>query len=114
MKFDIERVRDNAERATTEDLLDRATVYRSGMEPVALEVIEAELRSRGLTDGDIERHAAERAEVVRRDDGSTRPCDFCERPAVTSRSGWHRLWGRVPVFPRTVYYCEACVPADSV
>ena len=33
MRFDVERVRQNVQQATTEDLLDRLTVYREGMEP---------------------------------------------------------------------------------
>ena len=39
MELDLERVRANAQQASTEDLLDRATVFRDGMEPEALEII---------------------------------------------------------------------------
>ena len=46
--FDLNQVRQNAKAATTEDLLDRLTVYRAGMEPAAIEVIEAELDKRGI------------------------------------------------------------------
>lgn len=48
MDWDADRVRANARQAPTEDLLERVTVYRSGMEPEAVEIIEAELRRRGI------------------------------------------------------------------
>ena len=44
--LDLDRVRQNIRQATTEDLLDRMTVYRAGMEEEALELIADELRSR--------------------------------------------------------------------
>ncbi len=46
MDWDADRVRANARQASTEDLLERVTIYRSGMEPEAVEIIEAELRRR--------------------------------------------------------------------
>ena len=46
LEFDPERVARNAQEATSEDLLDRITVYRDGMEAAAVEIIEAELRRR--------------------------------------------------------------------
>ena len=60
MLFDLERVRANVRQATTEDLLDRVTVYRAGMEESALAIIEAELRSRDISDEEIEAHAEQR------------------------------------------------------
>jgi hypothetical protein len=105
MFWDLERVRRNAQQATTEDLLDRVTVYRAGMEPEALELIEAELRRRGITEFDIAEHAAERDHAIQLPDGSARMCSFCRRPAVRERWGWHWLWGKVPVFPRRFFYC---------
>src|SRR3954453_4314818 len=45
--LDLDRVRQNVLRATDEDLLDRATVYRRGMEAAALDIIDAELAERG-------------------------------------------------------------------
>ena len=36
MQFDIQRVRANIRQASTEDLLDRVTVYRAEMEPTAV------------------------------------------------------------------------------
>ncbi len=35
LEFDAERVTRNVRDATSEDLLDRITVYRDGMEPAA-------------------------------------------------------------------------------
>jgi hypothetical protein len=106
-EFNAERVRANVREATTEDLLDRATVYREGMEPEALDIIEVELSRRGVTRQDLEA----RADRSRRP--STRPpgegpaprCSFCDRPAVRRGWGWHRLWGLLPVFPRPLSYC---------
>ena len=42
MRFDRQRVESNVRQATTEDLLDRITVFAAGMEGDALEIIEAE------------------------------------------------------------------------
>src|SRR5437870_2239134 len=42
--MNLNLIRENAAKATAEDLLDRVTVYRAGMEPPALEVLEQELR----------------------------------------------------------------------
>lgn len=105
MQLDLERVRDNAARATTEDLLDRVTVYRSGMEPEALDIIEAELRRRGVGSRAIERHAETYAEAVRDGAGVALKCVRCSRPAVWR--GWraHKLWGVLPVFLRRVALC---------
>ena len=106
IRFDPERVRSNVRRATTEDLLDRATVYRDGMEPAALDIIETELNRRGLRADAIEEHARKREqEVIRRPDGLAATCSFCHQPAVAQGWGWHRLWGRVPLFPRFYSYC---------
>jgi hypothetical protein len=115
MQLDLKRVRDNARQASNEDLLDRLTVYAAEMEPAALEIIDEELRGRGIGTAEIQSHAEDREkEVLRREDGSCRPCSFCERPAVTEGWGWHRLWGRVPVFLRYFYYCaEHKPPSDA-
>jgi hypothetical protein len=111
MQFDAERVRRNVEAATTEDLLDRATVYAPAMEPEALDLIEAELRQRGVT-GEQQRAHAERRKghLFVRADGTVIACSFCRRPAVTEGLGWHRLWGVLPLFRRRVYYCEEHKP----
>ena len=48
MQLDLERIRKNVRETGTEELLDRITAYRPGMEPAAIEVIEAELERRGI------------------------------------------------------------------
>src|SRR5687767_3520228 len=106
MEFDAERVRANARQASTEDLLDRLTVYRKGMEPEALPILERELRSRGVDLDAIEAHAARREEAVLLGaDGLAQRCSFCPRPAVAGGWSWHRLWGRLPLFPRRFHWC---------
>jgi hypothetical protein len=113
LDFDIERVRANARAAATEDLLDRVTVYRAGMEPAALDVIEAELRSRGVSLDQIDDHAARRdQEVLLLEDGTAARCSFCRNPAVAAGWGFHRLWRRIPLFPRYLYYCQEHRPAS--
>ncbi len=107
MQFDPQRVRANVRQAATEDLLDRATVYRAGMEPEALDLIEAELRARGLSTEAIEAHAERRrGQTIPLPDGTAVRCSFCDRPAVDQGWGWHWLWGLLPVFPRFYSYCE--------
>src|SRR5262245_12701699 len=106
MEFDRERVHANVRQATTEDLLDRATVYRQGMEEEALGMIEAELWARGVPAVEIEAHAERRGrEVLCLPDGTAARCSFCHRPAVDAGWGWHRLWGVLPIFPRYYFTC---------
>ena len=106
-EFNAERVRASVREATTEDLLDRATVYSDGMEPQALDIIEAELRRRGVTREDLEAHADRhrRQSGLPPGDGPPPRCSFCGRPAVRRGWGWHRLWGVLPLFPRPLAYC---------
>ncbi len=61
MELNLERVRQNAHSASTEELLDRVTVYRNGMEPAAIEVIEDELARRGVSEEQIRDFEATRA-----------------------------------------------------
>src|SRR5271154_2856771 len=61
MQFNAERVRDNVRQADTNDLLDRITVYRAGMEPEAVDIIESELFRRGLDGNAIAAHAEKRS-----------------------------------------------------
>ena len=111
MELDLRAVAKNIRRADTEELLDRVTVYRSGMEPAALDLIEGELSRRGVTAADVAAHERRRREsVMFADDGVAVRCSFCERPAVVRGWGWHYLWGRVPVFPRPFAYCDAHRP----
>jgi len=115
LEFDPERVARNAYEATSEDLLDRITVYREGMEPEAVEIFEAELSSRGIGRAEIEAHAAHRStRMIPLPDGTALPCSFCPRPAVEQRWGWHRLWGYFPVFPRYLSYCELHLPKKTI
>jgi hypothetical protein len=114
MRFNRDRVQDNVRQATTEDLLDRVTVYRAGMEPEALDMIEAELDKRGVGQADIDAHAAlRRRDSLLLDDGTAAQCSFCHRPAVAEGWGWHRLWGVLPLFQRSYYYCAEHRPADK-
>jgi hypothetical protein len=106
MRLDLERVRANVRSATTQDLLDRATVFREDMEPEALEIIGAELGRRGVTPGQIADHEKWRKQTaISRPDGSPAQCSCCRQPAVASAWGWHKMWGRIPLFPRFFYYC---------
>ena len=110
MRFDPEKTLLNIRRATTDDLLDRVTAFREGMELEALEMIDAELRSRGVTLEQIAEHDRQVRDALRRPDGSAAKCSFCPRPAVAKGWGWHRLWGLMPVFPRIFRYCETHRP----
>jgi hypothetical protein len=107
LEFDPERVRANAREADTEDLLDRVTAYRPGMEAEAIAVIEAELSRRGVTAAEIAAHREQCAEECLLDaDGSALMCSYCRRPAVAAGWGWHWLWQMVPLLPRRFRYCQ--------
>jgi hypothetical protein len=106
----LERIRANVRSATTEDLLDRVTVYRAGMEPEALEIIEEELRQRNITEVDIAAHREQRQGLVMAPEGWPLRCSRCQRPAVAEAQEWHRIWGLIPVFPRRVPYCPEHLP----
>jgi hypothetical protein len=135
MQPDRERVLLNVRAADTEDLLDRATVYRNGMEREALDIIEEELRSRGVGPDEIAAHARRRREAgLSLRGGVARQCSFCRRPAVAE--GWCRrrtqpeavspgrvssvlagpLWWLsylLPGFPRYWYFCEEHRPQEG-
>jgi hypothetical protein len=107
MFFDLERIRANVRQAETEDLLDRVTVYRPEMEEAALVCIEEELRRRGIAPVEISEHEESRnRSILRRPDGHPVRCSRCYRPAVSQATGWHRLWGVLPLFRRSFFYCE--------
>ena len=107
MRLDLNAVAENVRRAETEDLLDRITVYRADMEPAAVELVIKELLDRGVSGEDVSEHGRAREEAaLRRGDGWAERCSFCARPAVVTAVGWHRLWGRLPVFPRRFRYCD--------
>jgi len=97
----------NIKDADTDDLLDQVTAYRLGTEPAAIELIEKELRHRGI----MAKHIAERREACEQayiylDDGVAAMCAFCRKPAIKQGWGWHRLFGIVPIIPRWLRYCS--------
>jgi hypothetical protein len=107
MQFNLKRVAEYIRKADSEDLLDRVTIYRDGMEPAALDLMEMELDRRGVTRDDIAEHdRTRRASALLRPDGTPVRCRFCDRPAIAKRWGWHRLFGRVPIFPMVFPRCE--------
>lgn len=113
MKFDSQKVWANVRQASTEDLLDRVTVFREGMETEALAIIEAELHDRGISREAIEAHARKNADASLRDaDGVARQCRYCRKSAVVEQWGWQRLFGVVPVFPRRFWYCREHAPQE--
>ena len=115
MDFDLHSVAEHIRSAKTEELLDRVTVYREDMEPAAVDLMENELARRGLTRDEIEDHDRTRREsAILLDDGTALPCSFCERPAVLRAWAWHRLWNRVPLFPRLFSYCDLHRPTGRV
>jgi hypothetical protein len=113
MTFDPQRVRAKAQKSSTEDLMDRITVWRDELEPAAVEIIAAELLRRGLGPEAIEAHRQRReADGVYRSDGIAWKCSFCDKPARDRRWSWHRLWGWFPLFPRRFAYCADHDPCD--
>ena len=106
MDFDLDRVRLNVRESSTEDLLDRATVYRAGVEQDALAVILEELRTRGLSATAVFEHEQARAGVLFDETGTARVCARCPKPAVDQQWVWHRLFGKLPLFPRYVFLCD--------
>jgi hypothetical protein len=108
LEFDADKVQLNARSATTEDLLNRVTVYRNQMEPEAVALFEAELQRRGVTAAQIVDHGDRvREGTVLRRDGTVAPCSYCREPAVGQGWRWLRLWGKVPVFPWRTRWCRA-------
>src|SRR5262245_25599844 len=106
MDFDSSKVLASARAADTEDLLDRVTAYRTGLEPEALDIIEMELHRRGVSAERIAEHGRRFADCLRAADGTVLMCSQCRKPAVAVGWGWHRLWGWVPVFPRRFLLCR--------
>ena len=112
LNLNLQKVCAEIGRAETEDLLDRVTAFREGMEPDAVALIEQELQRRKVNGEQIKG----RLEECRRDclfdaAGVALTCSRCRRPAVTRAIGWHRLWGLLPLFPRRTRYCKAHRPA---
>jgi hypothetical protein len=107
MAIDPDRVRAHAEKADDGELLDRVTVFRTLMEPDAVEIIEQVLRRRGFSLDRIEAYGEQAArEVLRLGDGTPAKCHFCSRAAVVRGWGWHRWKERgLPLFPRLFRFC---------
>ena len=103
-------VRAYAISATTEELIDRVTAFRTDQDDAAIRVFESELNRRGVSRESIDARRSELTEtLVTRADGSALACAFCDRPAEAEIWAWHRLWGKVPLFPRPMAVCPAHV-----
>ena len=114
MQWDAQKVLLNIRQADTDDLLDRITAYRRGMEPDAIVMIERELRERNVSAAEI----AEHREICERDciyleDGTAAKCSFCQKPAVAEGRGWWKIYRLVPFFPRRLRYCGRHRPESS-
>lgn len=93
------------------ELLDRVTVLRDQIDPEALELLHAELASRGIGPDEIGAHQREmKLKVIQHPDGMPAVCHQCGRAATFSRPEWHKLLGLVPLFPRQRYWCEEHTP----
>ena len=95
-------------------MLNLSSFVTTFAEPEAVEIIEVELRRRGIRREEIDAHADRRsAQMIPLPDGTATPCSFCDRPAIEQKWGLHRLWGLVPVFPRFYSYCEHHLPKQT-
>jgi hypothetical protein len=102
----LRAVAEYVRRAETEELLDRVTVFRELTEPAAVDLMEGELSRRGQTPEMIADHDRVRRETALvGSDGTALRCWRCARPAVAWRWRWHRVFGRLPVFPLRVREC---------
>ena len=114
MRLDLKLVSEFIRRAETEELLDRVTVYREGMEPAALDLMEGELDRRGFSKEVIAEHDENRRlTAIMLPDGTALRCSFCVRPAIIQAHGWHKLFGRIPIFPKIFAYCDAHVRRET-
>ena len=114
MDLDLKKVAAFMRGAADEDLLDRVTLYRDQMEPAALDLFEGELSRRGYNDEEIVAHGADfGSDAIQNKDGTIARCNFCSRPAVRQARGWHKLWGKIPLFPRLFAYCRTHAPAPE-
>ena len=128
MLNDADRLQSDITHADLDDLLDRVTVYRAGMEPRAIALIEQELERQAITHQMIRDHDDWcRRNVIYLSDGTAAKCTFCYEPAVQQGWGWYRWsfslpWLRrvigsrgwaegskrwsVPLFPYRFRYCR--------
>ncbi len=114
MLLDVERMKANVRQAETEDLLDRVTIFRGGMEEAALAYIDEELRRRDITRADIHAHEdMRRQNLILMRDGFPARCGECFRPAVECVVDWHWVYGLIPLFRQSFYYCEKHRPKPN-
>lgn len=107
MDLDLKRVAENVRAADTDDLLDRITVYRSGMEPDAIDLIEAELADRGIDEREIQAHAGQSRTTAMFDrSGTAIRCTRCSAPAIGREWQFYRILGIIPVFPMWMDLCR--------
>ncbi len=107
LQFDAQKCLVEVRQADTADLLDRATAYWRGLEPEALALIAAELGRRGVDAAQIEsRRTQYERDCLFDGSGVAFRCSRCARPAVAVSAGWHRLFGMLPLFPRSMRYCR--------
>lgn len=107
MRLDLEKVRIYAKKADNKALIDRVTLFQSGMEPEALEIIILELTSRGISALEITEHEEKYKEkVIRGPEGMPRLCNNCPSPATAQEWGWLKVFGFVPIIPWKYLFCE--------
>ena len=107
MEWNEAKLQENIRRADTDDLLDRITAYRAGLEPEAIDMIEQELRRRGVSATQIAAQGEQvERECIFHEAGLAKTCSFCRQPAVYEGWGWHKLFGLAPLFPRRLRYCK--------
>jgi hypothetical protein len=106
--FDARRVDENCKDASTDDLLLRATAFRTNMEPQALTIILKHLWQRGITAEIIAHLTVETTpeDYLRDKHGTILRCSHCEQPAIRQVWGWHRFWGFLPILPRKFRFCR--------
>jgi hypothetical protein len=111
LKFKADPFLAEIQATDTADLMDRATAYREGLEPLAATMIDEELHRRGVAQAQIDIHADRcRRECLFDAHGVAFTCSQCRRPAIGEAATWHRLWGVVPLFPARVRYCKEHEP----
>ena len=107
MDWDDGKVSANIQKADTDELLDRITAYRSGMEPEAIALITRVLHQRGVSAAVIAARVEEYEKTcLFLPDGTAVMCSFCRKPAVAEGWRWHKLWGMMPLFPRRARWCK--------
>jgi hypothetical protein len=105
--WDEQKVLLNIRQADDDDLLDRITAFRSGMEPDAIAMVEQELHRRGVSAAQIVAHEeACRRECVFEASGVARSCSLCRKPAVCDVQSWYKLFWLIPLIPRTLWLCK--------